>query len=60
MKEYKYSVLKDDQIFANEEGMPRGIPKLWRFVGREQLLVNQVIGDLCALPRPFISSPLES
>jgi hypothetical protein len=27
-KAIKYSVLKDDLIFTDEEGVPRGIPKL--------------------------------
>jgi hypothetical protein len=27
-KAIKYSVLKDDLIFVDEEGVPRGIPKL--------------------------------
>jgi hypothetical protein len=27
MKQKKYSVLKGDLIFADEEGMPRGHPK---------------------------------
>jgi hypothetical protein len=27
MKQYKYSVLKGDLIFADEEGVPRGYPQ---------------------------------
>jgi hypothetical protein len=27
MQQYKYSVLKGDLIFANEEGVPRGHPQ---------------------------------
>jgi hypothetical protein len=39
MKQYKYSVLKGDLIFADEEGVPRGHPQAfdactsWIFLG---------------------------
>jgi hypothetical protein len=38
MKQLKYSVLKGDLIFTNEEGVPRGHPQALTLVTLEYLL----------------------
>jgi hypothetical protein len=38
MKQYKYSVLKGDPIFADQEGVPRGHPQALTLVPLGYLL----------------------